>query len=114
MAPLPTSAPGTYWFAMGLLAGILLCSFGPTWLRWTVCTADLIALGWSASILNYTDTGAGRWVLVAAEFRARLGNVRKIGRWLLPGQPVARRTVAPGHWTAHHIPIRLERSLSDP
>lgn len=94
---------GTYWFAIGLLVGIVLSSFGPAWLRWTVFTADLVALGWSVNILHYTDTGTGRWVLIAvaflllgmfigvinglrhlgeAEFRGRLGNIRRIGRWL--------------------------------
>jgi hypothetical protein len=93
---------GTYWFAIGLLVGILLSSFGPAWLRWIVFTGDLVALGWSVNILHYADTGTGRWVLIAvaflligmfigvvnglrhlgdAEMRARLTNIRRIGRY---------------------------------
>jgi hypothetical protein len=98
-----TIGTGTYWFAIGLFAGILLSSFGPGWLRWTIFAADLVALGWSVKILHYSDTGTGRWVLIAvgflvlgmfigvlnglrhlgdAELRARVVNIRRMGRYL--------------------------------
>jgi hypothetical protein len=100
----PASTPGTptYWFAIGLLVGIASAFFAPGWLTALVITFDLVALGWSSVILHYTDTGTGRWVLVAAlflaiglylgvmrglkylgeaEYGTRLGNIRKNGRW---------------------------------
>jgi len=76
--------------------------FAPGWLKGLVILFDLVALGWSAVILHYTDTGGGRWVLVAMlflaiglylgvvrgvgyvsenEFRTRMGNIRKNGRY---------------------------------
>jgi hypothetical protein len=76
--------------------------FAPGWLKGLVILFDLVALGWSSGILHYTDTGTGRWVLIAAlflaiglylgvvrgvayvsenEFRTRMGNIRKNGRY---------------------------------
>ncbi len=93
---------GTYWFAIGMLAGMATIWFTPGWLKAIVLICDLVALGWSAVILHYTDTGTGRWVLVAAaflligmfigvlnglrhlgdaEFRSRRNTIRKIGGW---------------------------------
>lgn len=80
----------TVWFTPGLVKALVM-------------VFDLVALGWSAVILHYTDTGTGRWVLIAAlfliigmflgvlnglrhlgesEFRGRKASVRKIGGWL--------------------------------
>ena len=94
---------GTYWFAIGLLAGMATVWFTPAWLKALVLVFDLVSLGWSAVILHYTDTGTGRWVLIAAlflvigmaigvinglrhlgqaEFRTRRSSIRKIGGWL--------------------------------
>lgn len=94
---------GTFWLAIGLLAGMATVWFTPGWLKTTILIADLVALGWSAVILHYADTGLGRWVWVAAvflvigmfigvlnglkhlgesEFRTRLGNIRRNGRYL--------------------------------
>jgi hypothetical protein len=77
--------------------------FTPAWLKTIILIADLVALGWSAVILHFADTGSGRWVWIAAvflvigmfigvinglrhlgesEFRGRLGNIRKDGRWI--------------------------------
>jgi len=73
---------GTYWLAIGLLVGMATVMFAPGWLRGLVILFDLVALGWSSGILHYTDTGGGRWVLVAALFLAiglYLGVVRGVG-----------------------------------
>jgi hypothetical protein len=80
----------TVWFTPGLVKSLVL-------------TFDLVALGWSAVILNYAGTVTGRWVLVAAAFlvigmfigvinglrhlgeaerRARTTSIRRIGGWL--------------------------------
>ena len=93
---------GTYWFAIGLLAGMITIRVAPGWLVALIVTGDLVALGWSFGILHYADTGTGRWVLVAivflliglyfgvlnglkhiseSEMRTRLGNIRKNGRY---------------------------------
>ena len=97
-----TPGTGTYWFAIGLLVGMAAVMFAPAWLTGLIILFDLVALGWSSGILHYTDTGGGRWVLVAAlflaiglylgvlrglkyvseaEFRTRLGNIRRNGRF---------------------------------
>ncbi len=94
---------GTYWFAIGLLVGMITIWFAPPWLVWVIITADIVALGWSFGILHYADTGNGRWVWVAAlfliiglyfgvkhglrhlsdsEMATRLRNIRNMGRWL--------------------------------
>jgi len=94
---------GTFWLAIGLLAGMATVWFTPGWLKTVILIADLVALGWSAVILHYTDTGLGRWVWIAAvflvigmfigvknglkhlgesEYGTRLGNIRKNGRYL--------------------------------
>jgi hypothetical protein len=94
---------GTFWLAIGLLAGMATVWFTPGWLKTIILIADLVALGWSAVILHYTDTGLGRWVWIAAvflvlgmfigvknglkhlgeaEYGTRLGNIRKNGRYL--------------------------------
>ena len=93
-----TQGTGTYWFAIGLLVGIATAMFAPAWVTGLVIVFDLVALGWSTGILHFTDKGNGRWVLVAvlflfiglylgvlrglkyvseAEFRTRLGKIRK-------------------------------------
>ena len=99
------STPGTptYWFAIGLLAGMAVVWFTPGWLKTIVVIGDLVALGWSLVILNYADKGSGRWVWIAAIFlvigmfigvlnglkhlgeserRGRLTNIRRNGGWL--------------------------------
>jgi hypothetical protein len=94
---------GTFWLAIGLLAGMATVWFTPGWLKTIVLIADLVALGWSAVILHFADTGLGRWVWIAAVFlvigmfigvlnglkhlgeserRARLSNIRKNGGWI--------------------------------
>ena len=94
---------GTYWFAIGLLAGVISAKLAPGWLTALIVVFDVVALGWTAGILNYTHSTGGRWMYIAipfllvglfigvtrglrhlgdAEFRARAGNVRKLGRWL--------------------------------
>ncbi len=101
--PASTPGTGTYWFAIGLLVGMATVWFTPGLVKALVMVFDLVALGWSAVILHYTDTGTGRWVLIAAlfliigmflgvlnglrhlgesEFRGRKASVRKIGGWL--------------------------------
>ena len=101
--PASTPGTGTYWFAFGLLVGMATVWFTPGLVKSLVLVFDLVALGWSAVILHYTDTGTGRWVLVAAaflligmfigvlnglrhlgeaEFRTRKGSIRRIGGWL--------------------------------
>jgi len=93
---------GTHWFAIGLLVGVLAVMVAPPWLTGLAVVFDLVALGWSSGILNYAHTSSGRWVLVAVpfllvglyfgvirglrhlgdtEFSARLGNIRKMGRY---------------------------------
>lgn len=59
---------GTYWFAIGLLVGMVAIWLAPAWLVGLIITADIVALGWSFGILHYADTGNGRWVLVAVVF----------------------------------------------
>jgi hypothetical protein len=97
-----TQGTGTYWFAIGLLVGIATAMFAPAWVTGLVIVFDLVALGWSSGILHFSDKGNGRWVLVAvlflfiglylgvlrglkyvseAEFRTRLGNIRKNRRY---------------------------------
>ena len=94
---------GTFWLAIGLLAGMATVWFTPGWLKTIVLIADLVTLGWSAVILHYADTGLGRWVWIAAvflvigmfigvknglkhlgesEYGTRLGNIRKNSRYL--------------------------------
>jgi hypothetical protein len=91
---------GTYWFAIGLLVGMITIWFAPPWLVGLIITADIVALGWSFGILHYADTGNGRWVWVAvvflliglylgvihglrhlsnSEFSTRLKNIRNMG-----------------------------------
>jgi len=93
----------THWFAIGLLVGFLVALVTPGFVRGIVIVCDLVALGWSSIILGYTDSTRGRWVLLAtaflligmlwgvvrglrhlgdAEFAGRLGNIRKLGRWI--------------------------------
>jgi putative effector of murein hydrolase LrgA (UPF0299 family) len=92
----------THWFAIGLLVGVATVFFAPGWVTGLVILFDLVALGWSSGILNYTHSPGGRWVLIAvlflfiglflgvvrglrhlsdAEFTTRLGNIRKLGRF---------------------------------
>jgi hypothetical protein len=92
---------GTYWFAIGLLVGMLTIWFAPSWLVGLIVTGDVVALGWSFGILHYADTGNGRWVWVAliflmiglylgvvhglkylseSEFTTRLKNIRNMGK----------------------------------
>jgi len=101
----PASAvgSGTHWFAIGLLVGVIAVWFAPGWLMGLIITFDLVALGWSFGILHYTDTGNGRWVLVAVvflliglfigvvrglrllsnhEMTTRLGGIRARGWWI--------------------------------
>jgi hypothetical protein len=94
---------GTFWLAIGVLVGMAAVWFTPGWVKTLVLIFDLVALGWSAVILHYTDTGLGRWVWIAAiflviglflgvknglkhlgesEYGTRLGNIRKNGRYL--------------------------------
>jgi hypothetical protein len=94
---------GTFWLAIGVLVGMAAVWFAPGWVKTLVLIFDLVALGWSAVILHYTDTGLGRWVWVAAiflvigmfigvknglkhlsssEYGTRLGNIRKNGNYL--------------------------------
>ncbi len=94
---------GTYWFAIGLLAGVISSKVAPGWVTALIVVFDLVALGWTAGILNYTHSSGGRWVLIAipalliglfigvvrglqhlgnAEMGARLTNIRKRGSWL--------------------------------
>jgi hypothetical protein len=103
--PHPTGAAsrpgtGTYWFAIGLLVGMITIWFAPSWLVALIVVGDIVALGWSFGILHYADTGNGRWVWVAAvflliglylgvihglqhlsssEFATRLKNIRSMG-----------------------------------
>jgi hypothetical protein len=92
----------THWFAIGLLVGVGVMLIAPAFVRGLVILFDLVALGWSSIILGYADSARGRWVLIGtaflllgmfigvvrglrhlgdAEFVARLGNVRKLGRY---------------------------------
>ncbi|MGB6454310.1 MAG: hypothetical protein WBH47_07435 [Streptosporangiaceae bacterium] len=101
--PASTPGTGTYWFAFGLLVGMATVWFTPGLVKSLVLVFDLVALGWSAVILHYTDTGTGRWVLVAAaflligmfigvlnglrhlgeaEYRTRKGSIRRSGGWV--------------------------------
>jgi hypothetical protein len=71
--PHPTGAAsrpgtGTYWFAIGLLVGMIAIWRAPGWLVGVIVAADIVALGWSFGILHYADTGNGRWVWVAVIF----------------------------------------------
>jgi hypothetical protein len=92
---------GTYWFAIGLLVGMIALRVAPGWLVGVIIAADVIALGWAFGILHYADTGNGRWVWVALvflmiglyigvihglqhlslwEFTSRLKNIRSMGK----------------------------------
>jgi hypothetical protein len=92
----------THWFAIGLLIGVLLMWVGPPLVQGLVILFDLVALGWSSVILGYADSARGRWVLIGtaflflgmfigvvrglrhlgdAEYVARLGNIRRLGRY---------------------------------
>jgi F0F1-type ATP synthase assembly protein I len=76
----------------------------PAVVKIPVIIFDIVALGWSFGILNYIDhtRSSVPWVLIAvafllagmawgvvrglrhlgdAEFSARLGNIRRLGRW---------------------------------
>jgi len=85
-----------------LLVGIVAVLVAPGWVTGLIILFDLVALGWSFGILNYAHSPGGRWVLIAAlflviglflgvvrglrhlgdaEFSARLGNIRKLGRY---------------------------------
>ena len=100
----PASAgwSSTHWFAIGLLVGVLVMFVAPGFVRGLVILFDLVALGWSSLILGYADSARGRWVLIGtvflilgmfigvvrglrhlgdAEYVARLGNVRRLGRY---------------------------------
>jgi hypothetical protein len=59
---------GTYWFAIGLLAGVVASMLAPGWLTAVIVVFDLVALGWTSGILNYTHSSRGRWVLIAIPF----------------------------------------------
>jgi hypothetical protein len=93
----------THWFAIGLLVGFLVALVVPGFLKGLIILFDLVALGWSSIILGYSDSTRGRWVLIGtaflligmfigvirglrhlgdAEFVGRLGNIRRLGRWL--------------------------------
>ena len=99
------ATPGTptYWFAIGLLAGMAVVWWTPGFVKTLVIIFDLVALGWSAVILHWADKGSGRWVWIAipflllgmfigvinglkhlgsSEYRGRLTNVRKNGGWV--------------------------------
>jgi len=101
--PASVQGTGTYWLAFGILIGMATVWFTPGLVKSLVLIFDLVALGWSAVILHYADTGTGRWVLVAAaflvigmfigvlnglrhlgeaEFRSRRTSIRRIGGWL--------------------------------
>lgn len=56
---------GTHWFAVGLLAGFVVAVVAPGWIKALVIVFDLVALGWSTGILNYSHSVNGRWVFVA-------------------------------------------------
>jgi len=94
---------GTFWLAIGVLVGMAAVWFTPGWVKTLVVIFDLVALGWSAVILHYTDTGVGRWVWIGAiflllgmfigvknglkhlsgsEYGTRLSNIRKNGHWI--------------------------------
>jgi hypothetical protein len=94
---------GTFWLAIGVLVGMAAVWFTPGWVKTLVLIFDLVALGWSAVILHYTDKGLGRWVWIAAiflvigmfigvknglkhlggaEYGTRLSNIRKNGNYL--------------------------------
>jgi len=94
---------GTHWFAIGLLIGFLVAMVTPGFVRAIVLVCDVVALGWSFGILNFADHAHGPWVLTGiaflligmawgvvrglrhlgdAEFTGRLGNIRKLGRWI--------------------------------
>jgi len=94
---------GTFWLAIGVLVGMAAVWFTPGWVKTLVVIFDLFALGWSAVILRYTDTGVGRWVWIGAiclllgmfigvknglkhlsgsEYGTRLSNIRKNGHWI--------------------------------
>jgi hypothetical protein len=104
--PHPTGAAsrpgtGTYWFAIGLLVGMIAMRVAPGWLVGVIFAADIVAVGWSFGILHYADTGNGRWVWVALvflliglyvgvmhglqhlsvwEYTSRLKNIRSMGK----------------------------------
>ncbi|MGH3300136.1 MAG: hypothetical protein ACRDOK_00410 [Streptosporangiaceae bacterium] len=101
--PASTPGTGTYWVAFGILVGMATVWFTPGLVKSLVLVFDLVALGWSAVILHYADTGTGRWVLIAAaflligmfigvlnglrhlgeaEYQGRKTSVRRIGGWL--------------------------------
>jgi hypothetical protein len=98
-----TPGTGTYWLAFGILVGMATVWFTPGLVKSLVVVFDLVALGWSAVILHYSDKGVGRWVWVAAiflvigmaigvlnglrhlgeaEYRTRKTSIRRIGGWL--------------------------------
>jgi hypothetical protein len=93
---------GTHWFAIGLLVGILVWIIAPGWVKGLVITFDLVAVGWSTGILNYSHSSHGRWVPVAVlgiivgiaigmyrglralsehEYLTRLGGMKTRGWW---------------------------------
>jgi hypothetical protein len=93
----------THWFAIGLLVGFVVALIAPGLVKGLVILFDLVALGWSSLILGYADSTRGRWVLIAtaflligmfwgvirglrhlgdAEYAGRLGNIRRLGRWI--------------------------------
>jgi hypothetical protein len=98
------SAPGseTYWFAIGLLVGVVAAMVAPGWLTALIVVFDLVALGWMTGILGYAHKSTGHWVYVAlpalaiglyfgvvrglrhlsdSEFRTRLTNIRRNGNY---------------------------------
>jgi hypothetical protein len=60
-----SAGSGTHWFAIGLLVGFAVAAFTPGIVKGLVLLFDVVALGWSTGILHYSDTGNGRWVLIA-------------------------------------------------
>jgi hypothetical protein len=99
--PASAASSGTHWFAIGLLVGVVTM-LTPGFIRAVVIIFDIVALGWSYGILHWADSSEGHWVWVAvlflfiglfvgvvrglihlseSEFRTRLGNIRRLGRY---------------------------------
>jgi putative effector of murein hydrolase LrgA (UPF0299 family) len=97
-----TAGTGTYWFAIGLLVGVVAAMVAPGWVTGLVVLFDLVALGWMTGILGYAHKSTGRWVLIAlpflliglyvgvarglrhlsdSEFNTRLTNIRRMGKY---------------------------------
>ena len=100
--PASASWSGTHWLGIGLLVGVVTM-LTPPLIRALVIIFDIVALGWSFGILNWADSSSGHWVWIAliflliglfigvihglrhlsdSEFNTRLGNIRRLGRYL--------------------------------